>query len=345
MYDGAAYNTIAVATECFSALGYMYAFNLSETDPSVPVGVMEIDASGFPLMAFAPNELASKWGKEVYNAATGKYHYKAGTVENTQMPTRFVYNQQIAPLSKFSIAGIVWYQGESDLYNTKEYLGYDVDTFCEEFTELMTYFRSTFGNDDFTVYLMEYPGCYPGAAGTNAYMDFGSSRCEFGSVPSMLENCYMVSSSDLWTDTVHVNNAHPPIKHLQAYRLRDVIAAVRYGIGDVNNVCGPIMNNVTFNGKSVTVTYDHVGTGLQPFQGIGTVRGFEVLVSTDGVTLTWLPVDADIISGINTVTITANYDIYGVRYYRPTAGYYPVAANLCNSYGMPAPAFVYYITQ
>ncbi|MBE6686927.1 MAG: hypothetical protein E7591_06805 [Ruminococcaceae bacterium] len=348
MYEGQAYNTVAVATESFSALGYMYAFNLSETNPDVPVGVMEIDASGFPLMAFAPNELASKWGKEVYNAATGKYHYKAGSVENTQMPTRFVYNQQIAPLSKFSIAGIVWYQGESDLYNTKEYLGYEANTFCEEFTELMTYFRSTFGNSDFPVYLMEYPSCYPGAAGTNAYMDFGSARCEFGSVPSMLENSYIVSSSDLWYDQTHVNNAHPPIKHLQAYRLRDVIAAVRYNVGDVNDVCGPVMKDVTFNGNQVTVQFDRVGTGLQAFQQQtvgGTIRGFEVMVSLDGVTLTWVPVEGEIISGRDTVTITSNTDIYGVRYHRATTSSYPLNVNLCNSYGMPAISFVYYITQ
>ena len=108
------------------------------------------------------------------------------------------------------------------------------------------------------------------------------------------------------------------------------------------------MKNVAFNGKTATVTYDHVGTGLQAFQQatVGShIRGFEVLVSTDGVTLTWLAVEGNVISGTNTVTLTANYDIYGVRYYRPTAGYYPITANLCNSYGMPAPAFVYYITQ
>ncbi|MBQ4561854.1 MAG: InlB B-repeat-containing protein [Clostridia bacterium] len=327
-------DNITCGLHTFSALGYMFAYNMTNrTD--VPVGVIEIDASGYPLMAFAPNELAEKWGKDVYDAATGTYYYSAGAVVAPQIKTRFAYNQQIYPLHRFSIAGIIWYQGESDFPNTDEYLGAGASSFREELTELMTYFRSRFGNSDFPVYMVEFAPCFAGTA--NAYMDMGSSRCELGMVPSLLENSYVASTSDLWKTVKWINNIHPPIKDLNAFRITDLVLATKFGQGNIDDVCGPTVNNCEFNGNTVTVTFDHVSTGLKTASGNGIVSGVEIMVN--GV---WTFVSGDFIRNGNQLVITADGIITGVRYNRNTSHTFPEVLNLCNGYNMPAVAFVQY---
>ncbi len=117
--------------EVFSALGYLFAINMTNKS-DVPVGVIEIDATGLPLACFAPNELAEKWGHEIYDEATGTYYFGYQGLSNPIMKTRFIYNQRIYPLKNFSCAGIIWYQGESDWYNSKETYGKDYYSVLKE---------------------------------------------------------------------------------------------------------------------------------------------------------------------------------------------------------------------
>ncbi|MBE6573787.1 MAG: sialate O-acetylesterase [Ruminococcaceae bacterium] len=327
-------DNITCGLHTFSALGYMFAYNMTNRS-DIPVGVIEIDASGYPLMAFTPNELADKWGKDVYDAATGTYYFSAGNVVAPQIKTRFAYNQQIYPLHRFSIAGIIWYQGESDFPNTDEYLGAGAKSFREELAELMTYYRNTFGNSDFPVYMVEFAPCFAGTA--NAYMDMGASRCELGMVPSLLENSYVASTSDLWKTVKWINNIHPPIKDLNAYRVTDLVMATKFGQGSIDDVCGPTVSNCEFNGNTVTLTFDHVSAGLKTAHGNGIVIGVEIMVN--GV---WTAVQGDFIRNGNQLVITADGTITGVRYNRNTSATFPENLNLCNSYNMPAVAFVQY---
>ncbi|MBR6514197.1 MAG: hypothetical protein IKT46_05110 [Clostridia bacterium] len=335
------FDRTAISTKCFSALGYLFAYNMS-IKSDVPVGVIEIDASGHPLITFAPNELADKWGHDQLDA-TGRYFYNlSGVAYNTDMRTRYAYNQQIYPLSNFSCAGIIWYQGESDMYNTKETFGREyTNNFANQFTELMTYFRNTFGNDDFPVYIIEYPTNYTTPSVVS--MDFGSARAELSMIPSMLENSYMVSSSDLWSDPLWWNNVHPYIKHWQASRLADVVAAQKFGMGDLNDVCGPLLKEVNYLGNSkAELKFDYVGAGLTTADSTGHVKGIEVQIEYNGQ-LIWLPHEGQIITGTDTITIdTGDFVLYGVRYNRKLEAKYPIDLNLCNAYKMPAVAFVNY---
>ena len=335
------FDRTAISTKCFSALGYLFAYNMSKRS-DVPVGVIEIDASGHPLITFAPNELADKWGHDVLDA-TGRYYYSLSNVAvNTTMRTRYAYNQQIHPLSGFSCAGIIWYQGESDMYNIKETFGREYNNnFPVQFTELMTYFRNTFGNDDFPVYLIEYPTCNNNADVVS--MDFGGVRAELGTIPQMLENSYIVSSSDMWNDPTWWNNVHPYIKHYQATRLADIVAAQKHGIGDLNDVHGPVLDNVTYTDLSkAELTFNYVGDGLTTVDGTGYVKGIEVQIEYNGQ-LIWLPHEGEVIVDKNKILIdTGEFVLYGVRYNRQLTAKYPETLTLCNSHGMPAIAFVDY---
>ncbi len=350
------------ANHIFSALGYLMAWNMSnETD--VPIGVIEIDASGFPLIAFAPNELAEKWGHEAVNDLGDKdpsndihfYHLNnsfsfegndyPGGVANALLTSRMAYNQQIYPLINFSTAGIVWYQGESDWANTEETQGFNNNTFRYQFTELMTYYREHMGNNDFPVYLVEFPSCFPVASG--AYISTGTVRAELGTIPQILDNSYVVSSSDFFSNTSWQNNIHPYIKHYQAQRLAGIVLgnqryAQHAGYKDVNYTSGPVLRASDYvDANTVKLYFDYVADGLtvcdESDEGI---KGIEVKINGVWVSVPHTNVK---ISGKDELTVTyAEGEITGVRYNAYTSAMFWGDVTLGNSEEIPAVAFVDY---
>lgn len=343
----------------FSAVGYLYAFNLAkQTD--VPIAMIEIDASGLPLTAFAPNELAEKWGSDILGD-DGIHYMKLGNAEDNTLSvyplqSRFVYNQQIYPLRHFSTAGILWYQGESDMANTIANYGKDAWTFSTEFVDLMNYYRDNFGNDDFPVYIMELPACYNFAADA-AYLPTGTVRSELGTIPMYLEDSYVIPCSDLWNDRTYSNNIHPYCKPAQAQRAADMVLSNEYGIGgDFNYVAGPVLESVEYTDEYTAVlTFKYVGDGLVAYSEdeSGDIYGIQVLVDDasyyDGNWKYFIAVsDRERVSGTatitseNQITVTCEQPIYGVRYNAITGAYFPIEVNLHNSDEIPMVAFVDY---
>ena len=354
-YNATYTNTLA-DNYIFSALGYITAYEMSE-ETDVPIGVIEIDASGFPLIAFAPNELADKWGTEIVDEKTG-IHYWAITdvtteetgylplITSSALTSRMAYNQQIYPLINFSTAGIWWYQGESDWTTTEEYRGVGTSTFADQFTELMEYYRSVMGNDDFPVYMIEFPSCYKGTSANQAYISTGSVRTEQGKIPTMLDNFYLVSSSDFFYDIYWENNIHPYIKHLQADRLyKMVLATGNYNSEyDINYVSGPVLKSVNYVNDSknaVEIKFSYVGDGLvnNDEEGIG-IWGLDILVNGE-----WIEFSDAQITSKDTILIEYTAPIDGVRYHRDTDSNFPTWATLSNSEGIPCAAFVKYLTN
>lgn len=334
----------------FSAVGYLFAYEIAQNS-DVPVAMIEIDASGLPLTAFAPNELAEMWGSDIMGD-DGIYYMKLGKAENNNLvvyplQSRFAYNQQIHPLRKFSCAGILWYQGESDMANTIANYGIDEWTFSTEFADLMNYFRSNFGNSDFPVYIMEFPSCYPYASGAQ-YLPTGNVRAELGTIPMILDDSYVIPSSDLFTDKYWQNSIHPYCKPAQAKRAASMVLANEYGIGDINYVAGPTLESVEYVDEYTAVlTFKYVGDGLEVYSEdeSGDIYGLQVLIdpsnyfdgnweNTTGYSKVTAP---------NQITITFNKPIYGVRYNAITEYMFPVEVNIHNSEMIPMVAFVDYL--
>lgn len=333
----------------FSALGYLMAYNMSnKTD--IPIGIIEIDAAGMPLISFAPNQLASKWGDEIMNPATGVYTYnlRNGLCANELMISRFVYNHFIHPIRHFSTAGIVWYQGESDALNSIDKWGENNNTYAYQFAELMKYFRSSFGNSDFPVYMIEFPTSFSNS-GANAHIDFGSLRGDQGVIGKLISDFHLVSSADFFSDITWYNSLHPYIKHKQAMRLADIVLANGYSIGDINYVKGPQFDHITYSGNSATVTYTNVGDGLKKNSG-SYVYGYDVWLGELDIygLMVWVPATSVSITGKDQITINAASPIKGVRYHANTEAGYPgfgeafphLSLNLANSNNVPASAFV-----
>ena len=177
-------------------------------------------------------------------------------------------------------------------------------------------------------------------------MDFGGVRAELGTIPQRLSETYIISSSDLWYDNTWWNNIHPYIKYAQASRLSEAVYQYHTMKSNLELVVGPTLNNVEYvNEHKAILTFDHVGFGLDTAYGNGEVVGIEVLIEVNGQVI-WHPHDGQIITGHNQITVdVGSFKLYGVRYNAKTECRFPQNLTLCNSYKMPAIAFVDYRTE
>ena len=259
----------------FTAIGYLFAHNYVKlTDSKVPIGLIEIDGNGRPLGAFMCNEVATEKGTDRFDANKG-YYVTTGVNGDAG---RFLYNCYMYPFERYALAGLIWYQGESDLLqaNTRVY--------AENFSALMTYMRGTHNliNKDFPVYYVEFPTIYQKPAnhvGDWHYMDVGLIRAAMGEIQRILPNSHQIVSTDLWSDNTFFNNLHPNCKFEQSERIATLAAALNGEAGKTGEQGnGPILVSmeVLEGGKKAILTYENVGEGLKTTDGGNGVKGFHL---------------------------------------------------------------------
>lgn len=321
----------------FTAIGYLFAHNYVKlTDSKVPIGLIEIDGNGRPLGAFMCNEVATEKGTDRYDSGKG-YFVTTGVNGDAG---RYLYNQFMYPFERYALAGIIWYQGESDLLQA------NARVYTENFSALMTYMRGTHNlvNKDFPVYYVEFPTIYQQPAGFTGqwhYMDVGLIRAVMGEIQRVLPNSYQIVSTDLWSDNTFFNNLHPNCKFEQSERIATLAAAVNGEAGKtVEQGNGPVLVSmeVLEGGKKAILTYGNVGEGLKTTDGGTAVKGFVLYrkncsVNSRGeITAT--------ITAPNQVTVECTASISGLAYNAVTYNVYGVDVNLCNSEGVPAGATI-----
>ena len=320
----------------FSAIGYLFALNyVRATNGTVPVGVIEIDGNGRPIGAFVPNEVAEACHTDTWNNSKGYYVTEGVNAEWG----RFLYNEYMYPFDRYAMAGVIWYQGESDFQDhlTAKY----VDTFCA----LMNHMRGTHNliNKDFAVYYVEFPSIYEKPAGHKGdwhYMDLGKIRAKMGEIVTVLPNSYQIVSSDAWPDKTYFNSLHPNCKYEQGLRGANIALAVNGEGGmTMEKATGPIVESVTYStdGKTATVKFKNVGSGLKTIDGAAEVKGFKGLSGPN--TLSGNSVTAKI-TGTDTVEVKASFSLAGVAYNAVSANFFGETINLANSEGNPAGAFM-----
>ena len=324
----------------FSAIGYFFASNTVDlTDGTLPIGVIEVDGNGQPLGAFLPNEVADAFSADHYDEEKG-YYIPTG-VNATW--ARYMYNHYMVPFEKYAIAGVIWYQGESDFQPE------NAKTFAQKFSAMMTHMRGTHNlvNKDFPVYMVEFPTNFkqhpdfvPSETETHwSAMDVGLIRAVLGTIPRMLPNSYLSVSIDLWTDSTFFNSLHPNCKYEQGERLAKLAAAVQ-GRGKMEEAAGPILIDIQISedGKTAVLTYDNVGEGLTTTDGGTAVRGYSLFAPDYTVrTDPGGKINATITSP-NQVTIVSKIPFEGIAYSAVYWNEYDTHVNLCNSYGVPAGA-------
>jgi sialate O-acetylesterase len=113
----------------FSAVGYFFGRRLQK-ELSIPIGLINASWGGTPAEAWTPQSAVAK--DPVLADAAKLLH------ETPWWPTlpAQAYNGMIAPLNKLAIAGVIWYQGESNTANNASYR--------QLFTTMIDSWRSAF---------------------------------------------------------------------------------------------------------------------------------------------------------------------------------------------------------
>jgi sialate O-acetylesterase len=167
-----------------------------------------------------------------------------------------LWNGMIAPLTRFPIRGVIWYQGESNSALTRAPL------YQRVFSTMIEDWRQRWGVGDFPFLFVQISNFK-----SNQTEDWAQLR-EQQLKTLALRNTAMVVTIDIGNP----DNVHPTDKVDVGLRLARAARALSYG----ENVAysGPVFRQATPEGRLIRVWFDHQSKGLA-VKG-GELTGFEV---------------------------------------------------------------------
>lgn len=361
-----------------SAVGYVAAAKLAqELGEDVPVALIHVARGGSRIKAWLDYESISSLSP----SEALKYDdcVSAGALADSAHTTiaTSLYNNQIAPLYGYEVAGVMWFQGCADITGTA--LGTEGKTYSDYFAELENTYRRAFGGDgELPFYVMELaPYNQNSTTGIDQLSAFKAEQFAFCRA---LENTYLVSNMTdgaVWGETLFSTNGgyiHSSRKSTIGIRAANQILVNEYGFNLGAAYTNPDPVSVVADGGRVTITFDtdilllfgDSVVGFDIYDGEvwveagGTVSGRTVTLSASGVTealkvrygfsaMTFELEDGTMIEGIpgrikkdNTAsTLTFSYGGYKYVATDPTGTVRNMDyGNVTNASGIPLPTFV-----
>jgi sialate O-acetylesterase len=224
-------------------------------------------------------------------------------------------NGMIAPLEPFSIKGAIWYQGEANTNN-----GYGYRSLLPL---LIQDWRSHFAEGDFPFYIVQLPN----------YMDPQKEPVESDSWAELREAQLLTAATvpntgmAVTIDIGEAGTVHPTNKQDVGRRLALIALATQYGKHE--EYSGPRYRAMAVEGKSIRLTFDHLGGGMLA-QG-GKLAGFAIA----GADKRFVWADATIEGKTIVVSAPQVEQPVAVRYDWANNP----AGNLYNQAGLPASPF------
>jgi sialate O-acetylesterase len=162
-----------------------------------------------------------------------------------------LYNGKIAPLQPYAISGVLWYQGESNSGNARQYRTL--------FPALINGWRKAWGRGDFPFLFVQL------APYKNTGPEIREAQLQtWLSTP----NTAMV----VITDAADGTDIHPPDKRPVGARLALAARAVAHG--EKIEYSGPLFETMTIEGNRVVLRFKHMGSGLMTKDG--ELKGFMI---------------------------------------------------------------------
>lgn len=208
----------------FSAPLYYFGRHLHE-ELQVPIGLINASWGGSPIEQWTPHD------------ASGE-----------------MYNAMVAPLTRYAVRGVVWYQGEANVYHNRG-LEYTV-----KMQSLIGGWRTAWQQNLPWYFVQIAPWDYSGYP--------------VGQVPAMWEaqaaslkipNTGMVVTTDL-VDPAGVLDGHPRNKQDVGVRLAKWALAKTYGHNDII-YSGPLFKSVSIEGDKLRLLFSHTAAGLKSRNG------------------------------------------------------------------------------
>lgn len=227
-----------------------------------------------------------------------------------------LYNAMINPLIPYAIAGVIWYQGESNADKAFQYR----TTFPLLITDWRTRWKKDFP------FLFVQLASYGGMQNSNAGSNWAELR-EAQAMTLQLPNTGMA----ITTDISDPNFIHPRDKADVGLRLADKALTMVYHLPGFPE--SPLFNSANFSAGSAVVDFKNAPNGLMVKDKYGYIKGFELA----GADHKFYYAQAVIVDG-NKVKVWCSQvpQPVAVRYAWTDA---PIDANLFNTEGFPVSAF------
>ncbi len=221
----------------FSSVGYFFGRKLNE-ELTIPIGLINSNWGGTPAETWIPKD-------EIEDLENVQGEAKnLNDSEGWDRDIATTYNAMIHPITKMSIAGTIWYQGESNTPNANSYSAL--------FTNMIKGWRAKFQNN--------FPFYYVQIAPYQGYgVPFSAAIVrEQQQKASSLENTGMVVISDLVDD---VDDIHPRYKKEVGNRLANIALAETYD-KETSKYRFTTLKMQNIEGRNILVSFDSVGEGL-----------------------------------------------------------------------------------
>ena len=176
------------------------------------------------------------------------------------LPT-LLFNSMVSPITKLSIAGVLWYQGESNVPRAEQY--------ARTFPLMIEDWRRQWGRPNLPFYFVQLASFLPLARNDLK----GSSWAELRDAQRQtlsLPNTGMVVAVDIGD----ADSIHPLSK--QAVGLRLALHALKNQYGKKVAAGGPMYRAMRVRGHEVELSFTDAGLGLVMPQGDAVLRGFAV---------------------------------------------------------------------
>ncbi len=294
----------------FSAVAYFFAREL-HLSKGVPIGIVNSSYGGSRIEAWMSDEMLGF--DESVRLANG---------ETERQPT-VIYNKMIHPIVGFPLAGVIWYQGESNADNLA-----DADGYRPLFRTLITGWRALWNDPTLPFLWVQLPNFSTPTGSTPGLWDAWPRVRDAQSAALSLPHTGEAVTIDLGL----ANDIHPPNKFPVGKRLADVARHVVYGETLVHS--GPrIASNRLMEGGVVSVVYRPTGS---PIVAASSVGGF-ALAGRDG-RFVWA--DATVVDSTVRVSNPSVTEPIQIRYAWEAN---PDNATLRNAAGLPGAPFKTYV--
>lgn len=225
----------------FSAVGYLFAKQL-QRKLNIPIGVICSCWGGANIEAWMSKESIEKFPVTLA---------RAQKLTLDQQKPMHLYNGMIYPIINYVIKGTIWYQGEANIGNYKEYV--------DLMSGLVSNWRSDFGIGNLPFYFVQIaPYSYDNSKDISSAL----LRDEQQKAGLTIPNTGMVSTIDIGEE----NNIHPSDKLTISKRLSYWALSETYGIKGINYKT-PSVKNIVVKDSTILISFDNIGEGLNSFGG------------------------------------------------------------------------------
>ncbi|MDE2125727.1 MAG: sialate O-acetylesterase [Armatimonadetes bacterium] len=243
----------------FSAVGYFFARSLYQrllgaAKQHVPIGMIHSSWGGTeielwmsePALQAVPGFAAriqhyQQAQEEAKNARATKRRAPFFRIHST------LFNAMIAPLLRYRIRGVIWYQGESNVGRGAQY--------AELFPAMIADWRSQWGEGAFPFYYVQIaPWIYSGNAANPSSPSVREAQLKTLSVPH-------TGMAVTWDISPDYKNIHPADKQDVGWRLALWAFADTYHLKGIVP-SGPLFRSMKRDGDRLLLSFDHPNGGL-----------------------------------------------------------------------------------